>query len=84
MRAAMVRVAEAIKKNGWPVLMLLTVHDELVFDIPTHLVAELAPLLAMIMCDVPEIKIPILCDIEVGPNWGDQVPLKEWVAAQAA
>jgi len=82
MRRAMVRVARLISKNNWPVLMLMNVHDELLFDIPIPLIAEVAPQIAETMCDVPEIKIPIICDIEVGPTWGNQVPLVDWVKQQ--
>jgi DNA polymerase-1 len=82
MRAAMLRVSKLIKERSWPIKICLSVHDELVYDIPTCLVAEAAPVLSKCMCDVPEVSpMPITCDIEVGPNWADMLKLKDWLKA---
>jgi DNA polymerase-1 len=81
MKERMLAIYEQIVKNSWPVYMLLTVHDELCFEIETSRVSELAPKLGETMCDVKYIKMPIRCDIEVGTSWGTVKPLKEWKAA---
>jgi DNA polymerase I-like protein with 3'-5' exonuclease and polymerase domains len=53
--------------------MIINVHDELVFSVPTtnlhSFVADLIP--AMIKPPVPWWEIPIEVDVEVGPNYGE-------------
>ena len=78
MRKVMVLIQRKIDEEKWPILMLLQIHDELLFDIPTSLVSEIAPKIAEIMCDLPELKVPFICDIEVGQTWGTQEPLEKW------
>jgi DNA polymerase-1 len=79
MREALVRVAKLIKARGWPIKILLSVHDEIVYQIPTKLVAETAPELAAEMCRCGNMGVPILSDIEVGRRWSDQVPFKTFL-----
>lgn len=78
MRKVMVRIQKWIDAERWPIYMLLQIHDELLFDIPTGLVSEIAPKIVEIMCDLPEINVPFTCDIEVGQTWGTQEPLDKW------
>jgi DNA polymerase-1 len=70
MKKKILDIEEKSATYDWPVRLLLTVHDELDFEIPESRVDEFAPMIAKEMCDVPEIKMPIRCDVEVGPNWG--------------
>jgi DNA polymerase-1 len=84
MREALVRLYWMIQANGWDVKMLLTVHDEILFEIPIALVAELAPKLAAEMCKCNFMGVPVLSDIEVGTDWGTMVSLTDWNAARAA
>jgi DNA polymerase-1 len=78
MRRAMVRVDRHIQENRLPIQMLLQIHDELLFDMPPEIVHEQSAVVSRIMCRCPEITIPLLCDVEVGVNWGQQVDLKDW------
>jgi len=78
MRRALTRVDDWIRERRLPVLMCLTIHDEILFDMPHGLVREVAPLIAEEMCRIPEVRIPFLCDIEVGDNWGEMVVLEDW------
>lgn len=50
--------------------LLLQVHDELIFEMP---VSELNYItqLKEIMEKVCEFEVPIVCDVELGENWGD-------------
>lgn len=84
MRETLVRLYWIIQKNGWDVKMLLTVHDEILFEMPIERVAELAPKLAAEMCKCPFMGVPVLSDIEVGTDWGTMVSLDEWVKGRAA
>lgn len=86
MREALVNVYDYIQVNKWPVKMLLTVHDELDFEMPTESVREYAPELARVMCSSQMMPtVPILCDIEVGKDWGKTlVSLDDWLKGSAA
>jgi len=83
MKERLVAVWEAIRKNHWPVRMLLTVHDEGDFEIATPHVLEIAPQIATLMCDVQDmIAMPVTCEISAGPSWGSlaEVPwVNPWV-----
>ncbi len=63
-----------------PDILLLQVHDELVFEIPKNKVQEYAPKIKEIMESVvPKEKrrgVPILVEGKVGKNWGEMNPLK--------
>ena len=59
------------------VKMILTVHDELVFEVRDDLVDEVAKLVTDSMENPKDFKldVPIKVDTEVGQNWGD---LETW------
>ncbi|MCK5061268.1 DNA polymerase I [Candidatus Parcubacteria bacterium] len=54
-----------------PVRMILTVHDELVFEIKNSLVKEVVPKIKKIMEEVIKLKVPIVVDVKIGKNWGE-------------
>ena len=51
--------------------MLLTVHDELLFEITEDMVEKISKQLKEIMENVIKLKIPIVVDLSVGENWGE-------------
>jgi DNA polymerase-1 len=81
-KLAMVEIDEMLKKEGHRdgAHLLLQVHDELVFEIDEHKVAELAPKIQKIMEQViPEKErrgIPFLAEGKVGANWGEMESIK--------
>lgn len=79
MRERMVGISKFIKEKNLPVKMLLTVHDELVFEMPTETVRELTPMLIAEQTKCPFMNVPIMSDAEVGVRWSDQVPFVDWV-----
>ncbi|HEX3234869.1 MAG TPA: DNA polymerase I [Gemmatimonadales bacterium] len=70
-KLAMIRIHRAIRDQGLRSRMLLQVHDELVFEAPP---AEIEPLRSLV-CDymegVVELRVPLVVDIGVGPDWLD-------------
>lgn len=83
MREAIVKVAKFLEDKGWhQIKMLVTVHDELLFEMPVELVEACAPEIAKVMVDVKHMDVPVLCDIEVGDTWGTQIALEEWLAGR--
>ena len=53
-RRAMVRMDDALAKAGLSAQMLLTVHDELVFEAPDDEVEATLPVVAKVMVEAPE------------------------------
>jgi DNA polymerase-1 len=51
--------------------MTLQVHDELVFDVPKNEVELVRSLVKEEMEAVIELKVPLVADCGVGPNWRD-------------
>jgi DNA polymerase-1 len=49
--------------------MLLTVHDELVFEVPTDEVATAKETVRDAMQDVYPLDVPLVVDVGSGPNW---------------
>ena len=82
MKLAMGLLYKEFKKRGWIergpglpdlVLMTITIHDELVFEIHESIVSEAIPVIEHIMC-VETVKklnwiVPLKVDIEFGSNW---------------
>jgi DNA polymerase-1 len=54
--------------------MLLTVHDELVFEVPADRVEEAASVVAGRMENAIALDVPLRADIGWGPNWAEAVP----------
>lgn len=51
--------------------MILTVHDELVFEIPPAEQEELVAVVPDLMAKVYALKVPLQVDLKIGPNWQD-------------
>ncbi len=50
-------------------LMVMQVHDELVFEVPLAEVDWLKTEVPRIMASVAQLKVPLLAEVGVGPNW---------------
>ena len=50
--------------------LILQVHDELIFEIPSSEVEQIISF-KDIMEKVCAFEVPIICDVEIGNNWGD-------------
>ena len=51
--------------------MILTVHDELLFEVPKARAAEVAEIVRDGMQSAVVLKVPITVDIGIGENWKD-------------
>src|SRR5688572_9321535 len=70
-KLAMLRTTERIAKEHWPVRMLLTVHDELVFESPPDIAETVGAALKDEMENVYKLSVPLEVDIGIGENWAD-------------
>jgi DNA polymerase-1 len=70
-KLAMKNIHQAIRQRGLAARMLLQVHDELVFEVLPSEVDQLTELVRHHMQTAVELKVPLVVDIGVGPNWLD-------------
>ena len=68
-KLAMLRVDEYLKKNIPQVTMILTVHDELIFEVPENMVESVASQLIPIMEGVLELSVPLRVEAGYGRTW---------------
>jgi DNA polymerase-1 len=68
LKAAMARVPEALKD---PSRMILTVHDELVFEVEESDLKETAGRVRRTMEEVATLDVPLVVDAAWGPNWSE-------------
>jgi len=70
-KLAMLATARRIAREKWPVKMLLTVHDELVFEAPPGIAEEVGAVLKAEMEGVYQLSVPLEVDIGIADNWAD-------------
>ena len=68
-KIAMIRIHEALQRDGLESRMLLQVHDELVFELPKQEQHELSALVKREMEGAASLDVPLLADIGIGANW---------------
>ncbi len=74
-RRAMVRMEAALATARLSALMLLQVHDELVFEAPDNEVEATLPVVTKVMIDAPEpalkLHVPLQVDARAAQNWDE-------------
>ena len=68
-KLAMVAVQKALDAQGKGTRMIMQVHDELVFEVPEAEVDWLRGEIPRLMAGVAQLKVPLLAEVGVGPNW---------------
>jgi DNA polymerase-1 len=70
-KVAMIRIDEELRARKLRSRMLLQVHDELLFEVPHAEVEAVRELVREKMEHAYPLKVPLLVEIGVGPNWRD-------------
>ncbi len=70
-KLAMVAVQQALDAHQPEVLMVLQVHDELVFELPESEVDWLRAEVPRLMAGVAQLQVPLLAEVGVGQNWDE-------------
>jgi DNA polymerase-1 len=70
-KLAMVRIDAALESGGHRSVLLLQVHDELVFECPPEDVDAVSKLVKHEMESVHDLKVPLVVDVGAGDNWRD-------------
>jgi DNA polymerase I len=70
MKRAMIVVDQAIAPMK-DVRMILTVHDELLFEVPRERAEDVSSVVQDAMQDAATLKVPLTVDVGIGENWKD-------------
>jgi DNA polymerase-1 len=68
-KVAMIRIHAALESDKLSSKMLLQVHDELVFEVPSQEIEELTRLVKHEMEHAADLSVPLVVDIGMGDNW---------------
>jgi len=68
-KLSMVKVQQVLDTEQRATKMIMQVHDELVFEVPQGEVEWLKVEIPRLMAGVADLKVPLLAEVGVGPNW---------------
>jgi len=70
-KRAMIAVFDRLREERMSAKMLLQIHDELIFEVPTGQLQEAAALVTDEMVGVLNLDVPLKVDVKTGLNWAD-------------
>jgi DNA polymerase-1 len=70
-KLAMIQMDANFSEKGFEAAMLMTVHDELVFEVPEHELETVTTRIRDIMEGVWQLKVPLKVNIASGKNWAE-------------
>ena len=84
-KIAMIRVADRLRAGGFRSRLLLTVHDEILLEVPRDELDRLVPVVRETMEAALPLTIPLTVDVKVGDDWESMTPLTraDAIAAEA-
>jgi len=68
-KLAMIAVQGWLEKSALKSRLVLQVHDELMLEVPDHELIEVRTHLPRLMTQVAALKVPLVVEVGVGPNW---------------
>jgi len=71
LKVAMIDIFKKLSQVSKDSHMILQVHDELVFEVPTADVDAVAKFVKKEMEGVIELDVPLITDVAIGKNWGE-------------
>ena len=69
-KLAMVMLQDRMDEMGLRSLMIVQVHDELIFEVPSEEVEDMQAIILDIMPRAMELAVPLEVDLKSGQNWG--------------
>ncbi len=75
MKIAMIRLHERLRRERSAARMLLSVHDEVVLEVPRDDVAALAPIVREVMETALKLDVPLDAELKVGDDWESMTPI---------
>ena len=68
-KIAMLITAKAIKDAGLKTMMIMQIHDELLFEAPQAEVERACEIIKREMEAAAELDVPLIADVGVGDDW---------------
>ncbi len=68
-KIAMVKISRQLGKQKLSSTMIMTVHDELVFDVPQEELKKMGALVRQEMEGAMDLSVPMMVTVKFGPNW---------------
>ena len=72
MKLSMLRVDEALRREGLDAVIVMQVHDELLIEVKDEQIEACAELVKREMESAASISVPLTVDVTVGKNWLEQ------------
>ena len=69
-KVAMIRIQKRLQESDMQSLMILQVHDELIFEVPDEEIPQLESVLSELMPSSIELDVPVTIEIKKGKDWG--------------
>ena len=70
-KIAMINLHRALESSDTSAVILLQVHDELILEAPESESERVATIVRTEMTNAGNLKVPLVVDVGVGPNWLD-------------
>ena len=67
----MIAVQQTLDLEQRSTLMIMQVHDELVFEVPADELEWARVAVPRIMASIADLKVPLLAEVGVGSNWDE-------------
>jgi DNA polymerase-1 len=69
-KLSMNEIAILIEEEQLDAAMLLQIHDELIFEVKEELAEEIGERFTSVMERIWELRVPLVCFVSIGKNWG--------------
>jgi DNA polymerase-1 len=81
----MIRLDDRMRRDGFAARMLLSVHDEILLEVPRTELDRLVPVVRETMEAALRLDVPLTVDVKVGDDWESMTPLTraDAIAAEA-
>jgi len=76
-KMAMIKIDKELPRISPRSKMLLQVHDELIFEVPTKEIKKVAKLVKNLMENIYKLEVPLEVNLEAGKSWGDLKPFNK-------
>ena len=70
-KLAMLEIDTLLRQNHMRAKMVLQIHDELIFEVPSEEIEQLQLLVKQGMEGVFSLKVPLVVDVHIGKNWAE-------------
>ena len=77
MKIALIRLHQRLSAEQARARMLLSVHDEVLLEVPRGDVEALAPVVREVMESALKLDVPLDVDVKVGDDWESMTPLEQ-------